>query len=140
MTHAVQVIFALFAYAAIGGVTTGVYWVARLPEDSASRELSLPAGILWPFALPVAAVILGCRAVAGLWASLNAAVAVHRQWTEKEQVAVLSSLPDDVAEGFEQLRLAIRQHKADGWRDVSEEDMRDVLELLENVLETEGVY
>jgi hypothetical protein len=42
----------------------------------------------------------------------------------------LPELPDDVAEAFEGLKLAILRHKTDGWRDLSAGDMLTALDAL----------
>lgn len=39
----------------------------------------------------------------------------------------LLSLPDDVAEGFEQMKLSILRHKLDGWNEISEDQIVMVL-------------
>ncbi len=46
----------------------------------------------------------------------------------------LPELPDDVAEAFEGLKLAILRHKTDGWREVSAGDMLAALDALKSLV------
>jgi hypothetical protein len=52
----------------------------------------------------------------------------------------LPELPDDLADAFDGLKLAILRHKADGWREISAADslhMLDLLRLLVTAKETQ---
>lgn len=54
----------------------------------------------------------------------------------KKQVrpfADLAALPDDLAEAFENFKLAILHHKLDGWRDVTRDDLLSTLEALKEL-------
>lgn len=117
------------SYLFVAGVTCGIcqYFLEFCQEES-NQPASAMIGLVWPFSLPAVCTLLLIR-----W--LRPTYGVREEWTAKEEKTLLSSLPDDAAEGFEQLRLAIRQHRADGWRDISKEDMLDVLDLLEHVVE-----
>jgi hypothetical protein len=45
----------------------------------------------------------------------------------------LLHLPDDVAEGYEQMKLAIMRHRADCWNEISEDQMILVLYYLQRM-------
>jgi len=45
----------------------------------------------------------------------------------------LPELPDDVTEAFESFKLALLRHKADGWREISRDDLLSALEALKQL-------
>ena len=45
-------------------------------------------------------------------------------------LAATPELPDDLAEAFEGMKLAILRHRCDGWREVSRRDIEQVFEIL----------
>lgn len=44
-----------------------------------------------------------------------------------EPLSGLPELPDDLAEGFETMKLAIMRHKYDGWNEISEDQVVQAL-------------
>jgi hypothetical protein len=45
----------------------------------------------------------------------------------------LTELPDDVADAFDQMKLVILRHKADGWREITRKEMLDALDALKEL-------
>ena len=45
----------------------------------------------------------------------------------------LGELPEDVADAFEQMKLAILRHKAAGWQDISRDEMLGALDALKEL-------
>lgn len=116
---------AIFTYAGIGGFTCGLILV--FPKWQVGRDLfgdAVLCGILWPFALPAATVMLTCSAAAWLFAP-----------RPKPASSLPKSLPDDVADAYESMRYAIIQHAADGWRMISPEEVCDTLLVLAEFVE-----
>lgn len=123
-------------YLFLAGVTCGIcQHCLEFCREANNQPASTLIGLAWPFSLPAVTTLLACRFCAWLFRKPES----DREWTDKEQAALLDALPEDAAEGFESLRLAIRRHKADGWSDVSQEDMLDVLDILEDIAAAEDV-
>jgi hypothetical protein len=45
----------------------------------------------------------------------------------------LPELPPDLAEGFDTLKLAIMHHRLDGWRQISDSEVRLALDVLKDM-------
>jgi len=49
---------------------------------------------------------------------------------QRPEVIVFPELPDDMADAFDGLKLAVLRHRRDGWREISKADVLTVLGVL----------
>lgn len=49
------------------------------------------------------------------------------------RVLLIEEFPDDVADAFEDFKLAILRHRGDGWRDIEKDDVTAALDVLKEM-------
>lgn len=124
----VLIIAAIFGYIGIGGITCGLFFEFVLTNEEAVAA-AIFFGIFWPFSLPALLVIL----VGRLFRQLRRR-SRRRLMDDKARAAFLESLPDDAADAFEAMQVAIRRHKADGWSLIARDEMDEVLAILASAI------
>jgi hypothetical protein len=53
--------------------------------------------------------------------------------SDRQRLPTLPKLPDDLADAFVQMQLAILRHRKAGWYDVSLDDVQQALRILEDM-------
>lgn len=86
-----------------------------------------------PFATWAKCVLLACE-------YLRLCDAQPKATSTPQESATALYMPDDVSDAFESFKLAIIRHKNAAWSSISQEQMRDCLKMLIDVIDSEELH